>query len=350
MQLELEKQSEYRKLKGLNYSSIKLFDTDPVRFYKEFILGEKQEQKTTYSLTIGDLVDFYLLECKGNEEEFIIKFDEKFAMFEGVKTTAQAFLLADELFALTKRDINDGEIVTSFEIRFKEAFDNLQKQDKYKGKTWEKGLEDFNKTSKDYFDKLLENINKKVVSLQDVEKAKSIVHVLMNDDFTGHIFRDPSLLAKQVLEFKYNGMDCKSEVDFMTIDHDNQIIQPYDLKTTYDNEEFDYNYLKHGYYLQQAFYSIGLQEMYPDYTILPFNFIVADTSSNNRRPLIYKLNAHHYIQGKQGFTYNNYKYRGIDELVNEIIWADENGIWNINKNNYMNKGIVKLKMYEIPSF
>lgn len=343
--LENQEKPNYRKLAGLNFSSIKVFDTDPIKFYKEFILGEGKDDKTSYSLTIGDLVDFYLLECQGNETIFNIEFDKHFAMYEGVKSTAQAFLLADELFNLTKRDMEDGVIITPFENRFKEAFDSLQSQGKYKGKTWEKGLEDFTKVAKDYFDKLVENVNKKTVTLGDVEKAKSIVHVLINDDFTRDIFNNNALVRKQILEFKYNGFDCKGEVDFMILDDVNMIIQPYDLKTTYDNEEFDYGYLKNSYYLQQAYYTIGLQQVFPGYEILPFKFVVADTSANNRRPLVYELDRNHFEQGMKGFMYNNYKYRGIEELVSAISWANDNGIWNVSKENHDNNGKVKLKNY-----
>lgn len=349
MNINLETKPVYRKLAGLNYSSIKVFDTDPMKFYQEFILGNVRDEKSSYSLTIGDLVDFYLITCSGDENLFNIEFDKYFAMYEGVKSSAQAFLLADELFALTKRDMEDGVIITPFENRFKEAFDNLQTQGKYKGKTWEKGLEDFTKVAKDYFEKLVENINKKTVSLTDVEKAKSIVHVLINDDFTRDIFNNPAIVRKQILEFKYKGMACKAEVDFMIVDDVNKIIQPYDLKTTYDNEEFEYGYLKNGYYLQQAFYTIGLQEVFPDYEILPFKFVVADTSANNRRPLVYELSRPHLQQGLKGFVANTYKYRGIEELVDAICWADETGRWNVSKVNFENNGKIQLKNYESSS-
>jgi hypothetical protein len=43
--------------------------------------------------------------------------------------------------------------------------------------------------------------------------------------------------------------------------------------------------------------------------------------------------------------YNNYKYRGIEELVSAISWANDNGIWNVSKENHDNNGKVKLKNY-----
>ena len=68
----------YRKLDALNQSMIKLFDSDPVKFYEEFKLGRKRRDKKNVSLIIGDLVDFYLLSCRGDELEFNNRLDEKF--------------------------------------------------------------------------------------------------------------------------------------------------------------------------------------------------------------------------------------------------------------------------------
>jgi hypothetical protein len=344
---------KYRDLKGLNYSAIKLFDESRIDFYRQMVLGEKPVEKSSYSLQIGTLVDFALLECRADEKEFELKFDEYYTLYTGVKGSGQDFLLADEIFKLTKRDIVDGEITTDFEYRFKEAFETLQKDGKFKGKTWDKGLESFNKTAKEYFDSLMQNISKEVVSLQDLEKAKSIVNTLVTDDITKDIFKgndDLEYLTKFVIEWKYKGFDCKSELDAILISHSDKTIQPVDLKSTYTVDEFQYNYLKYGYYLQQAFYYLAVQYWAEknnlDYEILPLYFVVCDTSKNNQRPLIYKLTKEHIMEGLKGFTTElGYKYRGIEELVDEINWCNENQIWNISKENYENNGIVNLKTF-----
>src|SRR5687768_1536010 len=87
----------YRKLEALNSSMIRLFDENPIKFYEQFKLGKARKESKETSLIIGDLVDFYLLECKANEDEFNNRFDEKFALFEGKKGSGQVFLLADKL-------------------------------------------------------------------------------------------------------------------------------------------------------------------------------------------------------------------------------------------------------------
>ena len=54
----------YRQLEGLNQSALKVYDSDPVKFYKEFILKEQREDTSSPAMLLGDLVDFYLLECR----------------------------------------------------------------------------------------------------------------------------------------------------------------------------------------------------------------------------------------------------------------------------------------------
>ena len=60
---------DYRKVDALNQSALKVYDTDPIQFYKQFILKEKREDASSPSMLLGDLVDFYLLECRGNGAE-----------------------------------------------------------------------------------------------------------------------------------------------------------------------------------------------------------------------------------------------------------------------------------------
>src|SRR5688500_10561785 len=89
----------YRKLTALNCSMIKLFDSDPVKFFEQFKLGKKPDtEKTSAALIIGDIVDFFLLDCRGDEDEFNNRFEDKFALFTGSKGTGQVFVLADTLY------------------------------------------------------------------------------------------------------------------------------------------------------------------------------------------------------------------------------------------------------------
>jgi hypothetical protein len=309
-------------------------------------------------MDIGNLVDFFILECRGDEEDFENRFDEQFALLEGSKGSGQVFDLADKLFDITMQSLNEkNEITSSFSTRFDAAFAMMQAADKYKGKTVEKGLEDFEKNGKEYFEKKLANIGKSIVDESLVQKAKAVANNILHDDFTRDIFEDSGdkgieKLVKFPIEWVYlcvtgKEIPCKSEVDAIHIDHNNKTIQPIDLKTTYDNESFEYSYIKNNYYLQAAFYHLAIvywteEEGLADYTVLPMKFVVGDTSANNRRPIIYPTTTLDTGYGLNGFSMRGTYYRGIRELIEEISWAEDNNIWNCSKQVFDNQGIIPL--------
>lgn len=349
---------DYRKLDALNQTMLKIFDNDPVRFYEEFKLGKKRRQKENLALDIGNLVDFYLLACKGDEVEFENRMEEKFVMATN-KGSGQVFVLADHLFdeAVSSMD-ETNTLKVSFETIFSSAVAKAKDEGKYKGKDEDKILEDFEKNGMDYYKKKLDNIGKIVVDIVTVNKAKAIAQSMLTDDFTKDIFtcckEDVEYHTHFPIEWKFilNATDyitCKSELDMLFVDHDKKIITPMDLKTTYDNESFDIGYLKNGYYLQNAFYNKGLKEWakdngYESYTIEPMSFIVGDTSSNNRRPLVYLTSNIDIANGMYGFTIRGVKYRGVEELVEDINWAEKNDMWTCSREALRNKGKMKLKI------
>lgn len=347
----------YRALPSLNCSMIKLFDSDPVKFFEQFKLGRTRKEKKSTSLSIGDLVDFFLLDCKGDEDEFNNRFDEKFALLEGVKGSGQVFILADTLFDVTKEYINaDGEVTIDFDTRFKEAYVKVQAEGKYSKKSEEKVLEDFMENGLSYYQTLVDNIGKTVVDVSLLDKSRKIADLLIEDPFTKDVFQEDDMeyFPKFPIEWTYTTkagkkIPCKSELDILRIDHANQIIYPKDLKTTYDNEGFEIGYLKYSYYLQAAFYQLAVQdwakqEGMENYHIEPMEFVVGDTSANNRRPIRYQLSQEDMEKAMNGFTLSGQPYRGIHELIEEISWNEDNNSWNVSKKVVDNNGILKLNL------
>ena len=56
--MQIAKPIEYRKIDALNQSALKVYDTDPVLFYRQFILKEPREDSSSTAMLLGDLVDF----------------------------------------------------------------------------------------------------------------------------------------------------------------------------------------------------------------------------------------------------------------------------------------------------
>ncbi len=352
--------TDYRKIVAINQSAIKVYDTDPMKFFREFVLKEQRKEKDTFSLLLGTLVDYGVLECRGNEVEFEQNFDKYFTLFEGNKGTGQAFILADYLFEETMKSVNDKGIITcSFVDRFTDAFNRIQADGKYSKKTGEWAIEDFVKSpANDYFSKLMDSIGKKVIDLKLVDKGKQLIKQLLTDDFTCEIFNgndDKEMLTKFIIEWKYTTLfgdilECKQEVDHLLIDHDKKEVIISDLKCNFDNELFEYSYLKYGYYIQNAFYYLGVkywldENKMKDYTILDgMRFIVADTSGNNRRPLIYQTTLDDLQKGLNGFYLRGQRYEGVYGLLEAVNWAMATNIFNVTKENFDNNGQCKLNI------
>lgn len=347
----------YRKLDALNQSMLKKFDSDPVKFYNIFKLGKPEKDKKGVSLVLGDLVDFYVLACKGNEIEFNTRFDEKFALFTGTKGTGQVFDLVDYLFEETENSVNDkGEVTHSFETLFDAAMARVRADGKYKKKDDSSILKDFEDNGRQYYDALIQSVGKVVVDVSLLDKARIVASKLLNDPFSAHLFKhdEKDYFTHFPIEWRYElgenkSILCKSEVDMLIIDHDNKIIQPMDLKTTYDNESFDFMYIKNSYYLQNAFYDKAVkvwaaENGMSDFMVLPMQFVVGDTSSNNRRPLVYSTSSKDVVNGMFGFDLRGTHYRGVHELVMDIAWAEENDIWNCSHDAFNNKGKMALNI------
>jgi hypothetical protein len=357
---------KYRELKALNQSMIALFDENPVKFFEYYKLGREKKDKKGTAMIIGDIVDFYILDCRGDDTEFENRFEEKFALFNGNKGTAQVYTLVDHLFDVTKENSNeDGEVLLPFEDRFKEALERSwedgkykYKDDKSKERAEEKALEEFNDKGLTYFQTLLDNAGKTVIDVSLLDKSKKVAIKLLTDPFTADLFDEDSqtmeYFPKFPLEWVYTTrsgreIKCKSEFDMLTVDHANKIIYLRDVKTNYDNESWPVTYLKNKYYLQAAFYYKAAeywakQEGLEGYTIKPMEFVVGDTSANNRRPIRYQTTGEDLQSGLNGFTLRGNHYRGLDQLIDDILWAEASDIWDCSREVLSTKGILPLNI------
>lgn len=344
----------YRKLQALNYSMLKEWDENPVSFFDQFKMGKLKKRKSSGSMTIGDIAHFFTLDCRGSESEFENRYNEKFAFIDFEVGSGQVFILCDHLFTVTEDSMNeDGIITMALEDRFEEAFKRVKAQDKYKGKDIDKVWDDFEANGQDYFKSLMDNIGKTIVTPAQLEKGKFVGNNLMRDPHTANIFQG-NVHTSYPIEWVFTNGDCsevscKSELDLFKIDDRRKKIFLYDLKCTWDNEGFEYSYLKYYYYIQQAYYWLAavyyftyVEPQYADYEIVPMQYVVADTSPNNRRPLIYPCTETDLRAGIYGFNLAHKHYKGVNELMDEICFAENNDIWNMSKEAYQNKGIMKL--------
>ena len=142
----------------------------------------------------------------------------------------------------------------------------------------------------------------------------------------------------------------KSMMDKVIIDHEEKTIQVYDLKCTWSVENFyEEYYLYRRAYIQAYLYYCAAEQIRmendsekSDYEVLPPRFIVCD-STNYYSPLIYTLTKKDLVDAFEGFEHKGRKYTGVKELIEDLIWAQENDTWNISRKNYLSNGVVNIK-------
>lgn len=110
----------------------------------------------------------------------------------------------------------------------------------------------------------------------------------------------------------YKVVDCKSFIkfkgilDFVKVNTENKTIQPIDLKSTSKHayEYFIDSVASYGYIVQDSLYSelisIWAQREYPDYEVLPFEFVISSLSEADEPPMIFELEDEHRKIGKFG--------------------------------------------------
>jgi len=341
-------ESSYRKLNMDSSSSLKEFSLDKRKYYKKYIINEKIEDEGNKAATIGRVVETLLLEPD--------EFDGRFYM-SSCATSPTGLMLAfvEALYKHTKAVTNeDGEVTEEFEEICKSAY----MESGFKIKI-EAVLTKFIGSDAEIYYKEIREVRSKgltVVTTEDVENSEKIVNELKNNFVTSKIINlvsDKRFTVNNQLQIEGYAVDghlFKSMMDKIVIDHDLQTIQVYDLKCTWSVENFyEEYYLYRRAYIQAYLYFHAAISLTQDpngefygYTVNQPRFIVCD-SINYYNPLIYVLSEKDMNDAYNGFEHKGRIYPGVKSLIEDLNWAIENNTWNIDRNNYLNNGIVNIK-------
>ena len=142
-----------------------------------------------------------------------------------------------------------------------------------------------------------------ILSQEEYDIISQIVMSLRTNEYTAMYFQQSSNTEIQYqvdIYFDYEGVECKALLDMVIINHQDNTIQPIDIKTMgEDTLNFASSLRKRRYDIQAAFYTEALKSVYPGYTILPFKFIVESTT-NIGNPIVYTLDESLLEIGKFG--------------------------------------------------
>lgn len=363
-------EKEYRKVKRDSYSSISLFLKDRKKYYLKFCLGTDTEDEDTQALKTGSLVDCLLF----NEAEF----NDRYIVATNRAPTGQMLSFINALYLRAIQDMGpDHRQRSDFMALFTLAYNDVKydlngevvafKRDSLETIINQFGDATHKNYGKSYFEELMQSVGKTTISLDEYEKANRVINNLKTNNITKDVINLKSnknfiVINQLPIMFNYKGYKLKCLPDKIIIDHINKTIKIYDLKTAANVEEFQYNYFKFKYYIQNAVYTAGVTywkdnvwlqpnpENYnidrdiSSYMVEYMDFIVCD-SFNYLNPLIYITNQQNLDEAINGFSLGGKWYMGLDEALTNIKWHKENKIWNVSYNNFVNDGIVPVKLF-----
>lgn len=338
--------AEYRDLKAFNQSKLKEFISNKRAFYRKYILGEVADEEKSFDMVYGSLVDVLLFSSQD--------FDKYFCIANCVPPVGQMLDLVQSLYRKTLVYSTNGELTRQFTDIFQEAFIEVStgKTPKFKGKTWEKALEMFvGSDAEVYYEELRRNTGREVVTLGVIDSAEKTVAMLKNNFITRDLFSNREgvdVYQQEAIEFDFMGHQFKCLPDHFEVHHKLKEIRLYDLKCTWNVEDFSYNYLKNRYDIQGGIYYTGLENWkklnnLSDYTVSPMAFVTCD-SSGYTNPLIHRTSMKDLNAAFNGYIVRGKRYMGIKEAIEELTWSLDTGNWNISKRAFEQNGIIDIEV------
>lgn len=338
--------SEYRKLDVNSYSSIKEFIKNRNTYYKKYILKEYTEDKPNFDMVMGSLIDNLIFTP--------LEYDEHFAVTSVQEPKPQMLDFCNILYRKTLEYTREGIVTKDMQDllmdTYLEAAWNGETAIRFKGKTFEKVIEMFQKDGEAYYEELRKNTGKEVISLGMLANAEKAVDLIKNNFVTYELFtkrEGVDVYQQEPIEFEYRGIKLKCLPDHFEVHHNEKIIKPYDLKCTWQVEEFAYNYIKNRYDIQNGLYNEGIRQWakskYPDYIIEPMRFITVDATGVTN-PLIHETTYEDMENAFTGYEINGKRYIGINEAIDGIKWANDTSNWSMSKEAFEQKGIMKLNI------
>jgi len=316
--------------KNLSYSLIKAFSEDGPNalIERKFI----DNAGIDFGKKLDDLVFL-------SKEEF----NDKYLVIENLTLNKEQCLLAEKVYT-EKLDITDiTDSVIDKIIEYITELDLFKRVKKLETKLTKFNFKEFY----DYIILLQENSNKIVIDNDEYVTLLAAKHELFTNKTCKNYFNvkgNVELLDQFEYIFEYKNKNLKVVLDRVIINHDNKTITPLDLKTgANDSKDFIDNFFKFKYYLQGGLYIEALNHLinnkYPGYTLIPFKFIyVPRFKPSNVKTFI--LTEKWYEAAWNGFnTLSGYRYKGLDELINEISWHISHEVFDQPKDFYLNNEV-----------
>jgi hypothetical protein len=305
--------SEYFEMDYLSYSKLASFDEKGAKSINKSYSGD------TEAFNLGALVEELLQGDKNSlKSNFIIT--------DNIKPTASLGVLADAMIENNAEHKLETAVTLAKKLGL---WSSIVKQEVYEAKIGTVQFWEYLKNKRS---------NKRIVSKEMHHKALEMKNGLLNGEFTKDIFKSSkNVMSLNQMVLVWNDKTLKSKLDLVKIDHKNETITPYDLKTIgSDKEGFIKSFYKWRYYIQASMYYDAVSESLTQeassatygYKMKPFQFIVVQ-SQDPANPMVYTVSDAKIREGRDGFYSEDGKLirKGYKQLIEEYNW-------HINENKF----------------
>jgi hypothetical protein len=329
---------EYRQLPGVNQSSLKKILVSPQSYLQAVKSQAEPDDDKEDHFVFGGVLDVMLV---GNKEEFdrqYVKIPDDTKCSDTIKSiisTVYNSVTVEEKLPLS----NYSDTILS--VAREQGY-----QDKYKDDTL---IATVIKQGEDYFKLLSKIAGKTPVTETDYAKAVSCKMALIADKFTNPYVKagkEIEFLNRFVIQFEYEGVNIKGELDRVIINHKQKTVTPLDFKSTGKSVyTFKYDFFKYRYDFQAAVYRQGLFNderiktlLEEGYTITPFVFVVVEKDLKNN-PMVFVVSPEVESIGLVGgVTSEGKELEGFTQAMQRYKYHEENNLWDYPAEYYLNEG------------
>jgi hypothetical protein len=329
---------EYRQLPGVNQSSLKKILVSPQSYLQAVKSQAEPDDDKEDHFVFGGVLDVMLV---GNKEEFdrqYIKIPDDTKCSDAVKAiVSNVYNCVVDEDKLSLSNYSDVILTVAREQNY---------QNNYKDETL---IASVIKQGEDYFKLLSKIAGKTPVTETDYAKAVSCKMALIADKFTNPYVKagkEIEFLNRFIIQFEYEGVNIKGELDRVIINHKQKTVTPVDFKSTGKSVyTFKYDFFKYRYDFQAAVYRQGLFNderiktlLEEGYTITPFVFVVVEKDLKNN-PMVFVVSPEVESIGLiGGVTSEGKELEGFTQAMQRYKYHEENNVWDYPAEYYLNEG------------
>ena len=343
---------DYHRQERVSQSLLTKLSVDPF-LLSDVVKQREQEKKfeepnfNDSPMKIGTAVDALL-----SLDETSV--NEIFDVYPGSIPTGQMLDFCHKLYKICwQRDLKRIEDVNldAFQMAYNNAGIKRDSFDKFV-------YERFPKEGKMYFEFILSASDKEILSERGYDLATRTAESLRTHPYTAQYIAPQEnmdgwkYIYQLPIYFNYIGVECKSMLDIVRINVNENRVQIIDIKVKEGPvNSFDYSYKKFRYDLQAAFYVLALEHWLhknnlSDLTIENPYFAVESYTSTGR-PQMFQISDEDLKVGKLG-GYNrvsNKPIKGYEALLREYIEYQKLGDYNYPMDVRKNNGKVIINEY-----